>query len=494
MNHSSASKQRFARDVLIAGAANLARSLRGLILLPIITGHLSLAHYGEWEMLTIAIAFLTPWITFSLGSALIRFLPGQDDAVVSEGFYSIFCFVLFSSGLAAFALWLLATPLSSFPALAPLARNSPAIAFVLVGSSLLGIVLSYFRAFRLMFSHSLLSLSQHFIEVVLIAYLLQTGAPLADALWAFGATRALLMTVGLIRIATTRGITRPRFAQLRAYLAFAIPLIPSSLFYQLYDQADRFFIYAFIDATAVGTYAAAYWAGSLFTTFISPIHTVLLPAMAALWNQHKKGEIGGYLTQTVRFSALVAMPLLAGGTLLSEPLLAPFVLDNPGSVAVYFPFLAVSFIFFGFGIPFGDLMATAGQSRRLFYLNGGLALANLLLNLLLVPLYGIAGAVFSTIACHFTYAVGTSLMARSILTYKLPWGMLARNILAATAMALVIRWIFGSAPTEALVPVLIGAMVYIVLLFALGALTKQDLYFFANLIGIKTNRPNGKPA
>jgi O-antigen/teichoic acid export membrane protein len=63
MNNSSASKQRFGRDVLIAGAANLARSLRGLILVPIITGHLSLAHYGEWELLAVAIAFLTPWIT-----------------------------------------------------------------------------------------------------------------------------------------------------------------------------------------------------------------------------------------------------------------------------------------------------------------------------------------------------------------------------------------------------------------------------------------------
>ena len=82
MDNSSAAQQRFGRDVLIAGTANLVRSLRNLTLVPLITGHLSLAHYGEWDLLATAIAFLIPWVTFSLSSALIRFLPGCDDQTV----------------------------------------------------------------------------------------------------------------------------------------------------------------------------------------------------------------------------------------------------------------------------------------------------------------------------------------------------------------------------------------------------------------------------
>ena len=35
------------RDVLIAAIANIIRNLRNVILIPLITGSLSIAHYGE---------------------------------------------------------------------------------------------------------------------------------------------------------------------------------------------------------------------------------------------------------------------------------------------------------------------------------------------------------------------------------------------------------------------------------------------------------------
>ncbi len=488
MNASSASQQRFGRDVLIAGAANLVRSLRNLILVPIITGHLSLAHYGEWELLAAAIALIIPWITFSLNSALIRFLPGLDDAAVREGFYSIFFFVLLSSTSMALVLWVMAGYWGSIAAIAPLARNGPAIALILVSSSLLGVVLSYFRAFRQMLSHSALGLAQQTAEVLLIAYLLQRGAPLSDALWVLGATRTLLMTAGFLRIAATRGYAWPHFAQLRTYLAFAIPLIPNSLFYRLYDSADRFFLYAFVGSTAVGTYAVAYMAGSLFTTLVSPIHTVLFPTMAALWNRGEKEEIGVYLAQTIRFSALITFPALAGVAVLADPLLALLIRENSGSAITPYLLLSASFIVFGFGIPFGDLMATAGQSRRLFLLNGGLATINLLLNVLLIPLLGVLGAVISTLACHTTYALATSIMARSTTAYTVPWNALARTIIAAATMAFILAWLWGPQPQVLVLPILAGVALYAVLLFVFGVLTRRDIEFFASLLRVRRDR------
>ncbi|MBT4980617.1 MAG: oligosaccharide flippase family protein [Gemmatimonadetes bacterium] len=485
MDNSPASQQRFARDVLIASAANLLRSLRNLILIPLIAGHLSLAHYGEWDLLAVAIAFFIPWITFSLNSALLRFLPGCDDATVREGFYSIFFFVLISSATAGLALWALAAPLSTIAELAPLHTNAPAIASVLVCSSLLGLVQSYFRAFRLMLGHSALSLAQHFGEILLIAYLLQGGSPLTDALWSLAGTRGLLTAIGLARIVAHRGFAWPRFTHLRGYLAFAIPLIPNSLFYRLYDSADKFFLYAFIGSAAVGGYAAAYIAGSLFTTLASPIHTVLLPAMATLWNQDKREEIAPYLARTIRLSALLTFPALAGVFILADPLLTLLLHEEAAAATQYYQLLAVSFILFSFGIPFGDLMVTAGQSRQLFFLNGSLALVNLLLNVLMIPRLGILGAVISTLACHTAYTVATGLMARASVAYSIPWRALMRIGFAATAMGIALHQLFGPTPQTLLLPILSGIGLYTALLFALRELSKEDFDFFAALFAHK---------
>ena len=487
MDNSSAAQQRFGRDVLIAGTANLVRSLRNLILVPLITGHLSLAHYGEWDLLATAIAFLIPWVTFSLSSALIRFLPGCDDQTVREGFYSIFFFVLLFSTVTGLVIWGFSGPLSStIDALAPLHHNSLAIATVVVSSSLLGIVQSYFRAFRLMLSHSALGLCQHFGEVLFIAYLLQDSAPLNEALWALGGTRLLLTTVAFTRIVATRGFSWPHFKPMRSYLAFAIPLIPNSLFYRLYDSADKFFLYAFIGSTAVGNYATAYMAGSLFTTLASPIHTVLFPTMAALWNQGKQQEVGPYLTQTIRLSAILTFPALAGVSILATPLLTLLLGQEAAAATLYYQLLSVSFILFGFGIPFGDLMATVGQSRKLFFLNGSLALANLLLNLLLIPRFGVLGAVGSTLACHTTYTLATSHFARSSVRYSIPWNALIRIALAAIAMALLLARIFGLQSQMLVLPILTGAVFYTTLLFVLGVLTRHDIDYFAEIVGRKS--------
>jgi O-antigen/teichoic acid export membrane protein len=485
MDNSPASQQRFALDVLIAGAANLLRSLRNLILVPLVAGHLSLAHYGEWDLLSVAIAFLVPWVTLSLNSALLRFLPGRDDATVREGFYSIFFFVLVSSTTTGLALWVLAAPLSTIAELAPLQGNVVAIASVLVCSSLLRSVQTYFRAFRLMIGHSTLSLAQHFGEILLIAYLLQGGSPLADALWALAGTRGLLMTVGLARIVSHRGFAWPHFTHLRAYLTFAIPLIPNSLFYRLYDSADKFFLYAYIGSAAVGGYAAAYMAGSLFTTLASPIHTVLLPAMATLWNQDKKEEIAPYLARTIRLSALLTFPALAGVFILADPLLTLLLHEEAAAATQYYQLLAVSFILFGFGIPFGDLMVTAGQSRQLFILNGGLALVNLLLNVLLIPRLGILGAVTSTLVCHMTYTLATGLLAKASVAYAIPWRALMRIGLAALAMGIALYQVFGPHPQVLLLPIILGAGLYTTLLFVLRELTKEDFDFIAGLFGSK---------
>jgi O-antigen/teichoic acid export membrane protein len=485
MTANSESQKRFGRDVIIAGAANLVRSLRNLILVPLITGYLSLSHYGEWELLSIAISLLTPWITCSLGSALIRFLPGRESTEVREGFFSIFLFVLLSSSLATLLLGITAIPLNTMPALASLKNNYFAIALVLTSTSLLGIVQSYFRAFRQMLSHSVFNLIQSFGEVIVIAYLLQRGEPLAAALWALGATRGLLMAVGLLLILADIGYGRPRLSYLRNYLAFAIPLIPNSLFYRLYDSADRFFLFAFVGSSAVGTYAATYMAASLFTTLVSPIHTVLLPAMAELWNRERQEEIGDYIAQVMRFSALLTFPALAGAVVVAHPLLELIIRGETGLMTSHYLLLSISFIMFGFGIPFGDLMATAGLSRRLFLLNGFLAGTNLLLNLILIPRLGIVGAIASTLVCHIAYAFSAGFMARTAIDFSIPWNALARTGLAAAAMALTLAWLVGPQPQTLIGPISTGIALYCVFVLAFGALTKRDLHFLSGLLGIQ---------
>jgi O-antigen/teichoic acid export membrane protein len=485
MNSQSTAKTRFGRDVLIAGAANLIKSLRNLILVPLIAGKLSLAHFGEWELLAAGIALALPWITGGLGSALVRFLAGQERDEIKEGVFSILLGVLCSSSAAGFILWSAAGLVDHFPSLSPLYNHRMPIALLLVASSLLGITRSYFRAMRQMVRHSVLSLVQHFGEVLFITLCLLAGLPLHSALWAIIAVRSLLLLCTLVAVVHDLGIGRPKLHLLKTYLYFSIPLIPNSLFYRLYDSADKLFLFVLLGPTAVGAYSAAYLAGSLFTTIVSPIHTVLFPAIASLWNQDQKQEIGEYLSQTVRYSALLALPALAGAAVLAHPLLSLLIQADPEPLLVHYLLLSVSFVIFGFGIPCGDLLATAGRARWLFSINGGLAVTNIALNALLIPQIGVTGAVLSTLLCHTSYSVATLVLARRLVHFSMPWSSIVRSGLASLLTAAAVRSLFGHHPEQLVLPIIAGVCCYAPLIFLLGGLSSRDVRFAASLLGIK---------
>ncbi len=458
---------------------------RNVLLVPLITSNLSIAHYGEWEMLVTAIAFLTPWLTLGLASALIRFLPGTPLEEIREGFYSIFFFVLGCCLLIAGILFSFNGLFDYSTALASLQRNIPVVVVVLLSTILLGLIQTYYRAFRRMLVHSSLMLSQHFVEAVLLFYLIQGGSTLSSALWVLGATRTVLMIVGLGGIVKEIGIIWPRFDRIRTYLSYSIPLMPNALFYRLYDSSDRFLIYTFIGSTAVGKYAAIYLAGSLFTTILSPIHTVLLPTMAELWNKGRHSEITPYIEQIVRFSALVTIPALLAVAIFSDQLLSFLIQHHASTEAENYLLICISFAVFGLAIPCGDLLAVAGKTRLLFILNGGLASVNVLLNLILIPYWGILGAVLSTLSCHTLFAVVTYFCAQSVVPLTFPKAAIIRCV-GSSIIASIILFTTKKMGMEYYYSIPIFLAVYSGLAFTTKAFHKTDLSILYSFIKPKS--------
>jgi len=213
---------------------------------------------------------------------------------------------------------------------------------------------------------------------------------------------------------------------------------------------------------------------------VSPIHTVLLPTMAELWNKNQRSEIGPIIEQIIRLSALITLPTLAGAMILYQPLLGMLVKGGMLPNANYFLLICISFVVFGFGIPLGDLLTVAGKTRHLFVLNGGLAGINLLLNFLLVPTLGILGAVFSTLVCHAIYTISAYYIARTLVKLFIPWPALLKILIATALMAIVILLIINH-QQAIITPIALGFLFYLTIAVKLGAITTQDIKYVRNL-------------
>lgn len=473
---------KFGRDVLVATAATALKSLRNLLMLPLLTHGLSEADFGLWSQIAGGIAIAIPWISLRLNSALIRFLPGKEDKnEVLEGFYSIFFFTFGSSSICALLFYAFFPLLDSFPLFRPFLPYSIYICTLIPLTALLGILTTYFRAFRLIVRHSMLTLGQHFSEIILTGWTLQSGFGLQGVLLALILIRGLITIISFGMVIALIGIAFPRFSSLKAFLRYSIPLIPNSTTYLIFDAADRFIINFFLGNVAVGLYSAAYTAGSFFSTLTAPIHLVLFPLMAELWNSQNRSELKEYFFHTLRFTGMFSLPALAGALVLARPLFSLLVPSAYLAALPYFPLLALSFLLFSFGVAGGNLLMTAGQTRLLLALDGTMALANILLNISLIPLVGIYGSVLSMLICHLLYTLATLILSHRILSSHFPWKDLLRCTIASLGMAALLQLLVSTWSPSLLVSVLAGCISYFVVLWALRGLSYQDLAYAASL-------------
>jgi O-antigen/teichoic acid export membrane protein len=473
---------KFGRDVIISTLATALRSLRSAILIPFLTYKLSIADYGMWEQIALVVALLIPWLTLQLPGALIRFIPGVEDRIeLREGFYSVLFTVLVISSLAGLLLWSCQPLLANSPYLAPFLPYAAPIAGLIPATVGATTVIAYLRAFRQMLRHALLTIAQNFGEIIAVLLVLRAEMDLYAALIGVLCIRFLVLGCGVLNAFFHLGFSFPRFLLIRRYLAYSLPLTPVSALTRIYDAADRLLLGHFLNSSAVGIYSAAYTAGSLFTTLINPINTVLLPMMAEFWNTGRIDELRFYFSQSLRFTCMIGFPAWIGSWVLGPSLMEILVPNHYADVAPYFPVLAASFLIFGLGILGSNILVTAGLTRLVLACEGSLAVFNVLLNLVLIPRFGIDGAVYSTLVSHIAYSAYTLSRSRRVAPFTWPFVHLLRYASAAGTMALALS-LLQHYSTQSL-PVLIasGIFIYGVLIALSGDLNNDEKKYLSTL-------------
>ena len=98
------------------------------------------------------------------------------------------------------------------------------------------------------------------------------------------------------------------------------------------------------------------------------------------------------------------------------------------------------------------------------------AAANLVLTFLLIPRFGLDGAMWATTASYVLGALASFALGRRVMPLPIPWDALARCGLAATAMAVVVGLVpaYGGA-VELIAKAVVGVVVYGLCAFTLDA-------------------------
>ena len=477
-----ATYQKFAKDVLIVGAARTLAALTGLLLLPLFTKFLGAHDYGIWAQVMVTIGLVLPFVGLGLPGAMIRFLPAKTDIrEIQEEFYSVFCLTFLATVLFSLAIILPADFIAEtfFDGATEIVRIIGLIILVMAPN---GVCLGLFRSFRQMKKFSIFIIAEAYAQVALIAYLILNGYGLLSIVYGVLAIRVIIFFVLFFLIKRQIGIRRPHFSKIKEYLSFGLPTIPGGISYWVVASSDRYVIAYFLGVTSVGIYSAGYRLGTILFLVAIALGTVLPPILSKLYDEGRMDEVKTHLSYSLKYFLAIAIPFVFGAAMLSEPVLRVFStpeIASEGTLIV--PLVALGTLFFGTTVVMGQILLLVKKTRIL----GGTwivaGLVNLLLNILLIPHIGILAAAITTLVAY-SLALGiVTYYSVKELQFSIEWSFILKSLIASGIMSLFI-WMLGPVGTLAVIAtVVVGVIIYGVILLLLKGFKEEDIKFFKGL-------------
>ncbi len=260
----------------------------------------------------------------------------------------------------------------------------------------------------------------------------------------------------------------------KSLLRTAFPFALAGAFVKIYTNADAVMLTHFKGEAAAGLYSVPYKLTFAFQFVPMAFTAAFYPAMSRAFAKDKR-ELGALLYRALWALMLIAAPIAAGIASLA-PELVHFVYGEdylPSILAVQLLILSLVPIFLDF--PIGSLLNASDRQMTQTKLMGMATVVSVVLNLALIPAYGVMGVVIASIVSHAALVIGGFIAIGRFLSWPAAKfvGVCLRSALAAAAMAA------GVVAAKAYVPfpvaVLVGVALYPAAAFAFRAVTVADL-------------------
>ncbi|MFA5270086.1 MAG: flippase [Patescibacteria group bacterium] len=241
------------------------------------------------------------------------------------------------------------------------------------------------------------------IATVLISWFMLTYLPTPHALAIAYTVASLLgttLTIVTLRRFWAEAISQFRYRLIRPLLSDAWPFAISNWLWAIIMYTDVIMLGWLTHISEVGLYSAAQRPIQLLAALPVIVAGSTLPAFAKL-AQHEQTKFKTVLEQSIAIAMLFALPLAGGGLTMSRSLISVLYGNSYSDTAVVLQVLATSLIItFPTLVIYHAIFANDLQRKFIWPMGFG-AIANVLLNALLIPRWGALGAAIATVISQF---------------------------------------------------------------------------------------------
>ncbi len=285
----------------------------------------------------------------------------------------------------------------------------------------------------------------------------------------------VLVVIGTLQIRTTRRFAhiawRQGVALWRPLLRVAIPLGLALVLITIYFQIDSVLLLQIAGPKETGIYSAAYAFLTALMILPGSIMGAFFPVMSAVRDRDPT-RFSRLVQICVDLMAAISLPILAVMVVLSAPIVRLLYGAGYARTAGLLPILMIAFVSICYGTIAGFLASLLGLQWRLALYSGIGALANVVLNIVLIPRYGAYGSAWATVITEIltmTLMLSTALLA---LRLRISPNRLLRTLLLAAGMGALMAL---AAPLGLFPAGAIGALAYLGGLLGLRIVSAEEL-------------------
>lgn len=176
-------------------------------------------------------------------------------------------------------------------------------------------------------------------------------------------------------------------------LKYSLVLIPNTFMWWIINSSDRIMLTSFLGNSANGIFAVSYKIPTLLSTLVTIFNMAW--SYSAIRESESKDKD---LYNNSIYNGLVMISVLIGAfiMLVIKPFLSIYVSADYYEAWMYTPYLIVGFVFLSIASFLGTYYTVYKDSRGMLISSSIAALFNLVLNYVLIPKIGIAGAALAT--------------------------------------------------------------------------------------------------
>jgi O-antigen/teichoic acid export membrane protein len=464
----------YLRRLATTGAAYTASSvlskLIAVALLPLYTRYLTPADYGSAEVLFAAVVAASIVIRFGVIEALLRFYykSGEDPRrVVSTSFAALF----WAGTVGALIALPLAAPISE----ALLDTREPGLVRIAIGGlwvlTLFEYLLTIFRLEERARAYFVTTMANVLVTipvtVLLVAGLDEGARGLLLGSYATGAAFVL----GLIAVHRQRLSLAVDPPLLRRMTRFGLPTMPAELSLYSLNFIDRVILVRYAGLAEAGLYALAVKFAQAVNVLVRGFQLAWPPLAYSIRDDDEARR--AYAVIVTWFVAACAF-VVTGMWLLSRwivrALAAPEFFESFEAIGL----ISTGVTLYALYMVLVVILGRTGRTEFNFPATIAATAVNVVLNLLLVPPYGIVGAGIALVASYLVVLALMYAFTQRLFAVPYEWGRLARVVLVSTALVAFGELLLPTAGAGGLAERTLVWLAWPVVLWGSGFLTTEE--------------------